>query len=1194
MRAFRTDNGVTSNRRLSLSYVSIGNYDAIDFIEACRGLGWMDIGITAVCDNSETLNQDVERFEDLLDGVRGSDLCIIKIHGDRSYFPKFQTLLDTAAGCRAGMLLYSNSAYETEDFRRRFPFPDDDYMFVLSLLRIGGVKNYTTLCLWACRKLSGLDVMVPGLDRVPSQGVYSPPCLRSGPVAEGRPRVGVMMSHMMWRHQESQCIDLLCERLEALGLDVIPVYFKSQRDLESGSQGVIGSVRRYFMKGRRPIVDAIAVCRGFSQTILGSDDGGVNPFEIVGVPAVQCPTVYSTPDLWERDYMGLSSTELSASCRQPEIDGQIDGVPLQFVQGRGESRVCTPEEDRVDRIAGMMAAWCSLRRKPRSEARIAIALNAAPDGSLGTSRGLSPLESTRRVLSALRRRGYSVDVLPKTQRELARMLGIASGSSDRCPAPEPVDPGLYRSWLKDLPGFLGDKVEMDHGAPDTEDLSVGGIVDGNVYIGIEPPADVGPHGGVSHAFLAFYRWVEEVFSADAIVHMGDHGQLERLPGKMSGLSSSCWPDAILRSSVNICPFAIDDPGNAVVAKRRTHAVVIGHMVPSESAYGIPEDMRSLESLMQSCMEAAFYDGKPIVSDMELASELMDRLDFWGEVGLDRDCSSEDLFHSAPVVFDRISRLKSERIPDGLHVLGESLEGEGLVEAVSDAVSVPNGDVPSIGDALPASRFGDPAAAVGTMSRFGFDREACIAGLGAEGDDRAEGFIGFVCDRLVPGLRSCSDEISNLLSALEGHFIPPGPGGSPFRGCVEVLPPGRNICAIDPECMPTREGWATGCRAAEETASRFASEFGRPLGTVAVFVTGGGSLANGGAELAAAMRLAGLRPAWSSADGTLVSMERMTCQEGDVRVRLCMTPAMERIFGRFLSLFRVAIGYDPLESTGTEEDAVIAGRGMYERGSDEAIRHGRVREGRDSGGSAMYLMSGHGMGSKVQSPKEEASSLVRTRLSNPGWVTSMAGCSTDGVAEIRRNMAMLLALGGIPGSTEPWMFHRVCGSLVIPDDIIVRMTEDHPAAVCDIIGMLSQAASEGLWSPDPDESEAMSRCYLAAESALEGIGTGRGLEDGERRAPADRQGCAHRRDRGRDVPPARRRREQRSPSDASRVHPSQVQGVLRQGGLGHSWSHPSDGIQVAEVLERRGHEPLRIAGQEREEVPADPGAEGGCS
>lgn len=1112
MRAFRTNNGVRSKRHLALSYISIGNYDAIDFIEACKGLGWMDIGITAVCDNSETLNQDVERFEDLLDGVRGSDLCMIKIHGDRSYFPKFQTLLDTAAGCRAGMLLYSSSGYETEDFRGRFPFPDDDYSFVLSLLRIGGVKNYTTLCLWACRRLSGLDVMVPGLDLVPSQGVYTPPRRRPGPNTGERPRVGVMMSHMMWRHQESQCIDLLCERLESLGLDVIPIYFKSQRDLESGSQGVIGSVRRYFMKGRRPIVDAIAVCRGFSQSILGSEDGGVNPFEIVGVPAVQCPTVYSTPDLWERDYMGLSSTELSASCRQPEIDGQIDGAPLQFVQGRGEERVCIPVEDRVDRIAGMMAAWCNLRRKPRSEVRIAIVLNSSPDGSLGTSRGLSPLESTRRVLSALRRRSYSVEVLPRTQRELARMLGIAPGPAGQCPAPRPIDHDLYRSWLKGLPGFLGDKMERDHGVPDTEDLSVGGIVDGNVYIGVEPPADIGPHGGVSHAFLAFYRWVEEVFSADAIVHMGDHGQLERLPGKMSGLSSSCWPDAILRSSVNIYPFAIDDPGNAVVAKRRTHAVVIGHMVPSESAYGIPEDMRSLESLMQSCMEAAFYDGRPIVSDMERARELMDRLDFWGETGLDRDCSSEDLFHSAPAVFDRISCLRSERIPAGLHVLGESQEGEGLVEAVSDAVSVPNGDVPSIGDALPVSRFGDPAAAIGTMSRLGFDSEACIAGLGAEGDDCAEGFIGFVCDRLVPGFRSCSDEISNLLSALEGHFISPGPGGSPFRGCAEVLPSGRNICAIDPECMPTREGWATGCRAAEETASRFASEFGRPLGTVAVFVTGGGSMANGGAELAAAMRLAGLRPVWSSADGTLVSMDRATVQEDGIHVRLCMTPVMEHIFGRFLSMFRAAIGYDPLESTGSEEDAVIAGRGMYERGSDEAVRHGRVHEGRDSRVTASYFMSGLGKGAKVQSPKEEASSLVRTRLSNPEWVMSMVVRSTDGVAEIRRNMSMVLALGGIPGATEPWMFHRICRLLIMDDDICCRMKDDYPAAVCDIIGMLSQAASEGLWSPDPDESEAMSRSYLEAESALEGIGTGRGSEDGERRAPADRHECAYRRDR----------------------------------------------------------------------------------
>ncbi len=40
----------------------------------------------------------------------------------------------------------------------------------------------------------------------------------------------------------------------------------------------------------------------------------------------------------------------------------------------------------------------------------------------------------------------------------------------------------------------------------------------------------------SHHYLAAYRWLDEEFGADAVVHLGKHGTLEWLPGKGLGLS----------------------------------------------------------------------------------------------------------------------------------------------------------------------------------------------------------------------------------------------------------------------------------------------------------------------------------------------------------------------------------------------------------------------------------------------------------------------------------------------------------------------------------------------------------------------------------------------------------------------------------------------------------------------------------
>ncbi len=41
-----------------------------------------------------------------------------------------------------------------------------------------------------------------------------------------------------------------------------------------------------------------------------------------------------------------------------------------------------------------------------------------------------------------------------------------------------------------------------------------------------------------HGYLAFYAWIQDAFRADAIVHMGKHGNLEWLPGKSLALSEN--------------------------------------------------------------------------------------------------------------------------------------------------------------------------------------------------------------------------------------------------------------------------------------------------------------------------------------------------------------------------------------------------------------------------------------------------------------------------------------------------------------------------------------------------------------------------------------------------------------------------------------------------------------------------------
>merc|ERR1719487_2432309 len=49
---------------------------------------------------------------------------------------------------------------------------------------------------------------------------------------------------------------------------------------------------------------------------------------------------------------------------------------------------------------------------------------------------------------------------------------------------------------------------------------------------------------------------------------------------------------------------------------------------------------------------------------------------------------------------------------------------------------------------------------------------------------------------------CNNELPGLVNALDGKFIPPGPGGDPIRN-PDVLPTGKNMHALDPQSIPTK-------------------------------------------------------------------------------------------------------------------------------------------------------------------------------------------------------------------------------------------------------------------------------------------------------------------------------------------------------------------------------------------------------
>ena len=123
-----------------------------------------------------------------------------------------------------------------------------------------------------------------------------------------------------------------------------------------------------------------------------------------------------------------------------------------------------------------------------------------------------------------------------------------------------------------------------------------------------------------------------------------------------------------------------------------------------------------------------------------------------------------------------------------------------------------------------------------------------------------------------GRRAWPRELRGLLAALDGRFVPPGPAGAPSRGRLDVLPTGRNLFAIDPRSVPTRNAWEIGRRAAEDVVARYAQDHGDWPRRIVLDLWGSASMRTGGEEIAQAFALIGARPKWDLASNRVNAFE----------------------------------------------------------------------------------------------------------------------------------------------------------------------------------------------------------------------------------------------------------------------------------------------------------------------------------
>ncbi|MET9512598.1 cobaltochelatase subunit CobN [Streptomyces flavidovirens] len=813
--------------------------------------------------------------------------------------------------------------------------------------------------------LTGVGFAEP--QKMPEWGVHG-----TRAYAEDRPTVGVLFYRAHELSGNTSFVDVLCDRIEAQGANALPVYCGSLRSADP---------ELYEELGKADALIATVLAAGGTRASDASAGGDDEAWDIgaladLDVPVLQGLCLTSSRATWEASDAALSPMDAAMQVAIPEFDGRLITVPFSFKeQGEGDVPVYVADPERAARVAGIAVRHAKLAHKPNKEKRLALVFTAYPTkhSRVGNAVGLDTPASAIRVLDALRDAGYAVEGHPDNGDELIHRLINAGGhdvewltEEQLASAPARVPLADYQAWFDKLePGLRDGMLEHWGEAPgqlyvDGDEIVLASLQFGNVVVMIQPPRGFGenpiaiyhdPDMPPSHHYMAAYRWLENSFGADAIVHMGKHGTMEWLPGKGLGLSAGCGPDAVLGELPLIYPFIVNDPGEGTQAKRRGHATVVDHLVPPMARADTYGDLAKLEQLL---------DEYALVSDLDPAKAPAVRAQIWTlvtaaqlhhDLHLDEQPDDDDFDEFVMHIDGYLCEIKDVQIRDGLHILGGGPEAEArvnLVLAVLRASQVWGGKA----NALPGLRaclaehfglvekelLGEPGAAVKVPdgltalvdgpARTGADaidllEQLCrrlaegmeerrwdaaeAAGLVGEvlgvGLPDAEAVLRFACDEVVPRLARTTDEISNILHALDGGYVPAGPSGSPTRGLVNVLPTGRNFYSVDPKAIPSRLSWEVGQALADSLVARYLTDTGDYPKSVGLTVWGTSAMRTQGDDIAEILALLGCRPVWDDASRRVTGFEIVPLDElGRPRIDVTV-----RISGFFRDAFPHVVG-----------------------------------------------------------------------------------------------------------------------------------------------------------------------------------------------------------------------------------------------------------------------------------------------
>ncbi|MEM6864287.1 MAG: cobaltochelatase subunit CobN [Bacteroidota bacterium] len=531
---------------------------------------------------------------------------------------------------------------------------------------------------------------------------------------------------------------------------------------------------------------------------------GANPrqnrelFEKLGIPVINMVQVNQTAEEWMGNDKGVDIYKRTSSLNIPEQMGMVQPIVTSSKEMVNPSAQWTEKRSilfQVKRLLKRVQKMHVLQNKPNDQKQIAVIYYSHPPGKelLGASYLNVVPNSLYSILSRLKKEGYLLGKEPLTEDTIFEKVSTYGLNIGKW-APREIDKlvqkgqatlvpmDLYLKWYAKLSSPLKKEIEEEWGKPEESTIMIWrdknekkyfvipSVRYGNILLTPQPvrgwsqdsnimhhDISVPPH----HQYVAFYLYLQFGFNADAVVHLGTHSTLEWLPGKETGLNHHDASEALIGDMANVYPYIVDDVGEGLQAKRRSGAIIIDHMTPPFDKIALNPMLARLEQLIS---EHSIAEAK---SPALAKAKLNEIRKYALQSGILGKKAFGPIFQEAQLHYIEhyIEEVQEQHAPLGLHTFGKLPKPDYIKKNVK--------------------------AIVGQKSGLSKKQRKVYA------DD--------IRQRIVA---SAEAELSALVDALSGKYIPASTGNDPLRN-PNSLPTGKNFYAFDADYIPSDEVYKTG-------------------------------------------------------------------------------------------------------------------------------------------------------------------------------------------------------------------------------------------------------------------------------------------------------------------------------------------------------------------------------------------------